>query len=251
MQEKENNSWNPDEYKKHTSFVSELAMPVVYLLDPKSGERVLDLGCGDGTLAQEIEQRGAKVLGIDLSKEMVQKAKESGIEAMVATVTDLPFKDEFDAIFSNATLHWVKQSDLALKNIAKSLKSGGRFVAEFGGKGNAYHLVKAMELAFQKHPEFGEFANPWYFPSPAEYKAKLENFGFRVEYIELIPRPTPMEDVGKWLEIFANGVTAHLSKEQFELFKDECIGYLKEHIYTQKDGWMLDYARLRIKAIKL
>ena len=247
----ETNSWNPDEYKKHTSFVSELALPVVDLLDPKVGERVLDLGCGDGTLALEIERRGAKVLGVDLSEEMVQKAKESGIEAMVASVTALPFAEEFDAIFSNAMLHWVKQSDLAIVNIAKALKSGGRFVAEFGGEGNAHHLVKAMELAFQKHPEFGEFVNPWYFPSPAEYKTKLENNGFKVEYIELIPRPTPMQDVGKWLEIFANGVTAHLSKEQFELFKDECKKYLKEHIYSQRDGWVIDYVRLRLKAVKL
>ena len=247
----ETNSWNPDEYKKHTSFVSELALPVVDLLDPKVGESVLDLGCGDGTLALEIEQRGAKVLGVDLSKEMVQKAKESGIEAMVASVTALPFTEEFDAIFSNAVLHWVKQSNLAIENIAKALKSGGRFVAEFGGEGNAHHLVKAMELAFQKHPEFGEFVNPWYFPSPAEYKTKLEDNGFRVEYIELIPRPTPMKDVGKWLEIFANGVTAHLSKVQFKIFKEECKTYLKEHIYTQKDGWIIDYVRLRVKAVKL
>jgi len=247
----ETNSWNPDEYKKHTSFVSELALPVVDLLDPKVGERVLDLGCGDGTLALEIERRGAKVLGVDLSVEMVQAAKENGIEAMVASVTALPFTKEFDAIFSNAMLHWVKQSDLAIENISKALKGGGRFVAEFGGEGNAHHLVKAMEFAFQKHPEFGEFVNPWYFPSPAEYKTKLEDNGFRVEYIELIPRPTPMEDVGKWLEIFANGVTAHLSKEQFKLFKDECKKYLKEHIYSQRNGWIIDYVRLRVKAVKL
>ena len=247
----ETNNWNPDEYKKHTSFVSELALPVVDLLDPKVGESVLDLGCGDGTLALEIERRGANVLGVDLSVEMVQAAKENGIEAMVTSVTALPFTEEFDAIFSNAMLHWVKQSDLAIENIAKALKCGGRFVAEFGGEGNAHHLVKAMELAFQKHPEFGEFVNPWYFPSPAEYKTKLENNGFKVEYIELILRPTPMEDIGKWLEIFANGVTAHLSKEQFKLFKDECKAYLKEHIYTQKDGWIIDYVRLRIKAIKI
>ena len=249
MQEK--NSWNPDEYKKHTGFVSQLAMPVVDLLAPKAGERVLDLGCGDGTLALEIEHRGAEVLGIDLSEDMVQEARANGIDAMVASVTNLPFKEEFDAVFSNAMLHWVKENDLAVENIAKALKSGGKFVCEFGGEGNAHHLVQAMELAFKKHPEFGEFVNPWYFPSPADYKTKLENFGFKVEYIELIPRPTPMEDVGTWLEIFANGVTAHLGKEQLELFKTECKEYLKEHIYTKDVGWVIDYVRIRVKATKL
>lgn len=249
MQEK--NNWNPDEYKKYTGFVSQLAMPVVDLLEPKSGERVLDVGCGDGTLALEIERRGAKVLGVDLSKEMVQKAGANGIDAMVASVTNLPFKEKFDAVFSNAMLHWVLEADLAVENIANSLKSGGRFVCEFGGEGNANYLVKAMELAFKKHPEFGEFINPWYFPSPAAYKSKLEQFGFKVDYLESIPRPTPMEDIDKWLDIFANGVTKHLNKEQFELFKIECKNHLKEHIYTQKDGWILDYVRLRVKGVKL
>ena len=211
--EKETNQWNPNEYSEHTAFVSQLALPVVDLLEPKKGERVLDLGCGDGTLALEIKSKGADVVGVDLSKEMVEVTKAKGIEAFVASATHLPFESEFDALFSNAVLHWVKDANLAVQNIVKSIKSGGRFVAEFGGKGNMQSVVEAMEEVFKMHPEFGEFNNPWYFPSVNEYKKVLEEFGFEVEYIELINRPTPMLSLAKWLDIFANGICQNLTNK--------------------------------------
>ncbi|RUM72249.1 MAG: hypothetical protein DSZ08_01400, partial [Sulfurovum sp.] len=220
--QKETNQWNPKTYNTHTAFVSQLALPVVDLLDPQEGERILDVGCGEGTLALEIERKGAKVIGVDMSAQMVAGAKNNGIEAYVGSVTDLPYDEVFDAVFSNATLHWVKDARSAVQNIAKSLKRGGRFVCEFGGEGNAYHLVNAMGKVFANHPEFGAFENPWYFPSVEAYTMLLESEGFRVEYIELIPRPTPMDDIMHWLDIFANGVTEHLTAEQFETFKIEC-----------------------------
>jgi len=237
---KETNSWNPNEYSKHTAFVSQLAMPVVDLLDPKNGERVLDLGCGDGTLALVIQSKGADVIGVDLSKEMVEVAKSKGIKAFVASATHLPFESEFDAIFSNAVLYWVKDANLAVQNIAKSLRGGGRFVAEFGGKGNMQSVIEAMEEVFAKHPEFGEFSNPWYFPSANEYKKLLEEFGFKVEYIELIDRPTPMSILAKWLDIFANGICQNLTNKQFEVFKQEVEEIAKSKIYSNR-GWILDY----------
>ena len=246
----ENNQWNPNSYTKHTAFVSQLALPVVDLLDPKKGEKILDVGCGEGTLAVEIERRGAKVVGIDMSAEMIEQCQAKGIEAYVGSVTDLPYNEAFDAVFSNATLHWVKDARGAVQNIAKSLKNGGCFVCEFGGEGNAYHLVSAMEEVFKKHPEFGVFDNPWYFPSMREYTTLLESEGFNVEYMEIIPRPTPMDDISNWLDIFANGVTKHLGKAQFETFKEECRAILKETIYSEEEGWMLDYKRLRVRAVK-
>jgi len=249
--EKETNKWNPKSYNKHTAFVSQLALPVVDLLEPKEGERVLDVGCGDGTLAVEIERRGAKVVGVDMSKEMVEACRANGIEAYIASVTALPYTQVFDAVFSNATLHWVKDAKSAVQNIAKSLKPNGRFVCEFGGEGNMHHVVMAMQEVFKKHPEFGEFDNPWYFPTIEEYTTLLESEGFSVEYIELIPRPTPMDELKNWLDIFANGVAKNLSPEQFETFKEECSKIAKEHIYSEKDGWILDYVRLRVRAIKL
>ncbi len=247
----ENNQWNPNTYNRHTAFVSQLALPVVDLLDPKDGEKILDVGCGEGTLAVEIERRGAKVVGIDMSAEMIEQCQAKGIEAYVGSVTNLPYDEEFDAIFSNATLHWVKDAKGAIQNIAKSLKSGGRFVCEFGGEGNVYHVISAMKEVFTKHPEFGVFDNPWYFPSVEAYKILLESEGFSIEYIEIIPRPTPMDDISNWLDIFANGVTKHLSKEQFKMFKQECKEVLKETIYSEEEGWMLDYKRLRLRAIKI
>ena len=244
------NQWNPETYNKHTHFVSALALPVVDLLDPQKEEKILDVGCGEGTLAVEIERRGAQVIGIDMSQEMVDFSQAQGIEAYVGSVTNLPYENKFDAVFSNATLHWVKDSRLAVQNIAKVLKNGGRFVGEFGGEGNVHHLILAIQEVFTDHPEFGTFENPWYFPSVEEYKALLETEGFDVEYIKIIPRPTPMEDIGNWFDIFANGVTSHLSIEQYEVFKKEVIEILKNKLYSEKDGWVLDYKRLRVKAVK-
>ena len=245
----ETNKWNPERYNKHTHFVSALALPVVDLLAPQTGEQILDVGCGEGTLAMEIERRGAKVVGIDMSQEMVDFSKSKGLEVYVGTVTDLPYASLFDGVFSNAVLHWVKDARIAVQNIAKVLKPGGRFVCEFGGEGNAYHLVSAMEEVFANYPDFGVFDNPWYFPSVEAYKSLLESEGFDVEYIEIIPRPTPMDDISNWLDIFSNGVTSNLTQEQFEVFKKESTKILKTKIYSE-EGWMLDYKRLRVKALK-
>ncbi len=247
----ETNKWNPNSYNKHTAFVSQLALPVVDLLNPKQGEKILDVGCGEGTLAVEIERRGAKVIGVDMSAEMIEQCEAKGIEAYVGSVTDLSYEEAFDAVFSNATLHWVKDAQNAVHNIAKALKPHGRFACEFGAKGNVHSVVSAMEKVFEKHPEFGAFENPWYFPSMEEYRTLLESEGFSIEYIEIIPRPTPMDDIVNWLDIFANGVTKHLSKKQFETFKEECRAILKESIYSEDEGWLLDYKRLRVRAVKI
>jgi len=244
------NQWNADNYKKHADFVSNLAFPVVELLNPQENEKILDLGCGDGTLAVEITKYGSKVVAVDLSASMVQKTKEKGIEASVMSATELIFENEFDAVFSNAVLHWVKEDEKAIKKISKSLKAKGRFIAEFGGYGNIKFLTDAMEEVFRKHPKFGNFKNPWNFPKVGVYKQQLENNGFKIEYIELIPRPTKIDDISNWLDIFANGIISHLTHEQQVQFKKEVREILKPKIYSEKDGWVADYVRLRLKAYK-
>ena len=248
---KETNNWNADKYNKHADFVSNLATPVVDLLNPIENEKILDLGCGDGTLAVEIEKLNTKVIAVDLSQSMVDKTKEKNIEAYVMSATELNFNNEFDAVFSNAVLHWVKDSKIAINKINNSLKNNGRFIAEFGGYGNIKFLTDAMQKVFDKHKEYGEFNNPWYFPKDTDYKKLLEDNGFKVEYIELIPRPTSIDDISNWLDIFANGIVSHLTSEQQLNFKQEVREILKPKIYTEKNGWVADYVRLRFKAIKV
>ncbi len=247
---KQTNTWNAENYRKHAGFVSELAIPVVDLLAPKAGERILDLGCGDGILGLEIAQRGADVLGVDLSEEMVSKARANGLKAEVMSVTDLPFRAEFDAVFSNAMLHWVREPELAVANIARALKPGGRFVAEFGGAGNVHHIVEAMRTVFARHPEFGVFDDFWYFPTPEEYAEILERHGLDVTSIKLIPRPTPIDDIAHWLAIFTNGVTEHLDEAQTAMFRREVREELKPTNYTEDEGWVADYVRLRVRAVR-
>jgi len=246
----ETNHWNPKTYHKHTAFVSQLALPVVDLLAPKKGENILDAGCGEGTLAVEIAKYGANVTGVDSSEAMVDTARAKGVEAYIGSVTDLPYDAVFDAVFSNAVLHWVKDARGAVRSIAKSLKPSGRFVAEFGGEGNVKHLIDAMEAVFALHPEFGTFEHPWYFPSVEAYRKVLESEGFDVISIESIPRPTPIDDITNWFDIFANGITAHLSEEMHDCFTQEVKARLKKTNYTPQKGWMADYVRLRFKAVK-
>ena len=247
----ETNSWNANKYNKHADFVSALGMPVLELLNPQEGEHILDLGCGDGTLAIELEKSGAKVVAVDLSKEMVAKSREKGLDAYVMSATELPYREEFDAVFSNAVLHWVQDSKLAIEKIHKSLKKDGRFVAEFGGEGNIYHIQLAMKEVFSKHKEYGEFDNPWIFLSPVEYKEMLEKCGFEVEYIELIPRPTPIDDIANWLDIFANGIASNLTEIQRVKFKKEVRDILEGKLHTVENGWVADYVRLRVRAVKI
>ena len=245
----ETNTWNAEGYRDHANFVSELALPVVDLLAPKAGEKILDLGCGEGALGLEIVRRGADVLGVDLSEEMVAKAQANGLEAEVMSVTDMPFRSEFDAVFSNAMLHWVREPELAVANIARALKPGGRFVAEFGGAGNVHHIVEAMRTVFGLHPEFGVFDDFWYFPTPEKYAEILGRHGLSVTTIELIPRPTPIDDIAHWLAIFTNGVTEHLDEAQTSMFRKEVREALIPTNYTDEEGWISDYVRLRVQAI--
>ncbi len=248
---KESNTWDAENYNKHAGFVSNLAMPVIDLLAPQENEKILDLGCGDGTLAVEIKKFNTKVIALDLSADMVEKTRAKGIEAYKMSATQLTFQNEFDAVFSNAVLHWIKDSETAINKIHSALKNNGRFIAEFGGYENIKYLTDAMQEVFNNHFEYGKFNNPWYFPKDTDYKKLLESNGLKVEYIELIPRPTQIDDISNWLTIFANGIVSHLTNEQQVQFKKEVREILKPKIYSEKDGWIADYVRLRVKAIKV
>mgnify|MGYP001474891077 CR=1 FL=1 len=243
--------WNATQYIDNASFVAEHGSPVLALLSPLPGEKVLDLGCGDGALTKDIEKFGAIVHGVDSSPSMIESAKERGLSASVMSGDALNFSNEFDAVFSNAALHWMKQSDVVIQGVFKALKQNGRFVGEFGGKGNVAALVNGMGSVFEKHSEFGVFENPWYFPSVKEYQEKLQDNGFKVHYIELIPRPTPLKTgVKEWLKVFSNGITTNLDKNEKNQFLTEVEQLVKPKLLVN-DVWVADYIRLRFSAQKV
>jgi 2-isopropylmalate synthase len=249
--QKESNNWNTNQYKNHASFVSDMAEDLVEVLNPKKDETILDLGCGDGTLALKIKQKCQNIIAVDLSNEMVEKTKSLGIEAYIMSATNLEFENKFDAVFSNAVLHWVKQSKLAVQNINKVLKQNGRFIAEFGGYKNINTIVQAIQEVFNQNKDYGVFNNPWYFPTTQEYKNILEQNGFEVKSINLTTRPTSVDDISNWLNIFANGIISHLNKEQKESFLLEVKCILENKLYTKEQGWILDYVRIRVEAKKI
>jgi len=244
-------AWRASQYINHASFVAEHGSPVLELLNPKRGEVILDLGCGDGALTSDIAKTGANVHGVDSSQSMIEAARQRGLSAEVMSGDKLSFNAEFDAVFSNAALHWMTNVTSVLSGVAKALKPNGRFVGEFGGHGNVASLVNAMIKCFANHSEFGGFENPWYFPSAEQYTQQLQSHGFKVHYIELIPRPTPLDSgVSEWLKIFSNGITKNLNPTQKKQFLDEVEQLVKPHILIQNE-WVADYVRLRFSAEKV
>ncbi len=166
--------WNSSRYGKNARFVSDLGEPVVDLLDPQPGERILDLACGDGALTEKIIARGAEVVGVDGSSDMVAAAGQRGIDARVIDAYQLEFASEFDAVFSNAALHWMKRDpETVIQGVRRALKPGGRFVAEMGGHGNVAAITVALCATLEKFGVKDSTALiPWYFPSPDEYRER-------------------------------------------------------------------------------
>ncbi len=198
--------WNAADYARVGGFVAELGEAALDLLDPEPGERILDVGCGEGTLTRRIAERGASVLGIDNSPDMVRAAREKGVDAVLMDVADLRFQAEFDAAFSNATLHWVLNKERAAAAIFTALRSGSRFAGEMGGEGNLARLREALdtELLIRGYAPPGESAN-WY-PSTEEFAAVYAAAGFEHIDARLIERPTPLEHgVAAWVTTFRRG----------------------------------------------
>jgi len=242
--------WNPERYREDAGFVPALGQPAVELLDPQPGERILDLGCGDGALTGDLVARGAEVVAIDASPEMVAAARARGLDARLADGQALAFAGEFDAVFSNAALHWMTAPDAVLTGVRRALRPGGRFVGEFGGTGNVQAVIDAMTVTFANHPEFGALCLPWYFPTPEAYRKRLMAGGFRVVTLGLHPRPTPLPgDLAAWLAIFADAITSHLNAEQKRCFTEETAAHAAAKLHDVQAGWQVDYVRLRFAAV--
>jgi trans-aconitate methyltransferase len=241
--------WSAESYARNARFVAELGEPVVEWLDAKPGECVLDLGCGDGALTASIVARGADVVGVDSSRALIEAAHARGIDARVMDVYALPFREEFDAAFSNAALHWMLETDLALENVARALKQRGRFVGEMGAHGNVAAISTAILAVLRAHGIDGESRWPWYFPTPAEYAERLEAHRFVVLRMALIPRPTPLPTgMRGWLETFANPFLAGVSEEERGDILEEVTALLAPSLRGRTGAWTADYVRLRFAA---
>jgi trans-aconitate methyltransferase len=245
--------WCSSRYAENARFVSDLGQPMLDLLNSKPGERILDLGCGDGALTQKIAATGAHVVGVDSSADMVAAAQRRGLDVRVADAFALTFDSEFDAVFSNAAMHWMKRDpDAVIHGVHRVLKPGGRFAAEMGGFGNVAAITMALCTTLDQFGIADPVALiPWYFPTPDEHRARLESAGFRLEYIELIPRPTPLPTgMRGWLETFAIPFAKVLPEDKRPEFLDQVMHNLRPALCDCNGNWTADYVRLRFLARK-
>ena len=266
--------WNPSLYDQKHAYVYSFGEDLLGLLEPKPGERILDVGCGNGHLTHRIAESGAHVIGIDCSDQMIEAAHKAypNLDFKQTDATNFTFPFLFDSVFSNAALHWILGAENAVICISRSLRLGGKFVAEFGGKGNVDRVVNAVD-------SFGESSSPsseargnrvvnavekvllqlgqkrpgsaWYFPSIGEYAVLLEKHRLLVRSAWLFDRPTKMDGgefgLQSWLEMFGGRLLNHLSAETKQRVIRLAEDDLRPHLF--RDGtWTIDYRRLRVVA---
>lgn len=247
--------WNANLYDNKHDFVSKYGEDVIELLAPQKGECILDLGCGTGDLADIIRSKGATVIGLDSSNDMIESARQKypSIQFDIKSADNFHYETQFDAVFSNATLHWVLEYEKAINCIYDSLKPNGRFVAEFGGRGNVTNIITALKSSLVGNG-YAELASKevWYFPSLSEYTSLLEKHGFRVVFAAHFDRETLLkEDSGikNWIQMFGQPFLQTLSADAIE----SVLKMAEEHVRLtnfSSGNWYADYVRLRIVAIK-
>jgi len=243
--------WDPRTYAQNARFVSDLGSPVVDLLAPRPGERILDLGCGDGALTEKLVAAGALVVAVDASAEQVAGARARGLDARVARAESLPFDAEFDAVFSNAALHWMRDASAVLSSVYRALRPGGRFVAEMGGAGNVAAIRSALVSALDRRGIDGAGLDLLFLPTADEYRALLEAGGFTVRTISLFARPTLLPgDLSAWLETFAQSFLRAVPDDDRAGLIEEVSAMLRPRLYDPARGWIADYVRLRFAAVK-
>jgi len=248
--------WNPELYNDKHAFVYQYGQGILSWLEPKANERILDVGCGSGQLTSQIKEKAAWVVGMDSSPEMIADARSKypSVAFEVGNASDFEFNQQFDAIFSNAVLHWVTDYEGAVTCMYRNLKPGGRLVAEFGGKGNVQNIVGTLRKVLAKYGYHEQAEKQlWYYPSIGEYATVLEKAGFRVTRAEHFDRPTELADADTgiidWLSMFAKQFFDGVSDADAKAIKAEVQETLKPVSFT--DGkWYADYKRIRVMAIK-
>ena len=246
-------NWSPSLYEGQHAFVWKYGAGLLPLLDAKPGERVVDLGCGTGHLTSQIAETGADVVGIDNSPEMIGQARQNfpKLRFLLADATSFSVDEPVDAVFSNAVLHWVLDAEGAVRAIARALKPGGRFVAEFGGKRNVAAVLDAVTAAAAAGG--WTLSNPWYYPSVGEYAAILERNGMDVRLASHFDRLTPLEEgergFKEWLEMFGGKLLAPLPERARAAVVSDAAERARGLLY--RDGrWHIDYVRLRVVAVR-
>jgi SAM-dependent methyltransferase len=241
-------SWDPERYRRNASFVAAHGEPLFALLAPQAGERILDLGCGEGTLTALIAERTA-VVGVDASAEQVVAARGRGLDARVMDGGHLSFDREFDAVFSNAALHWMGDLDKVVACVRRALRPGGRFVAEMGGAGNVATVRMALHAALTRRGIDASAADPWRFLSEGEGRALLQRHGFSVRLTTLFERPTKLPGpLGDWLDTFGESFLNLLPQSQRGPVKAEIEDHVRSRLCDATGAWTADYVRLRFAA---
>jgi SAM-dependent methyltransferase len=244
--------WDPSLYATNAAFVPALGAAVLDLLAPRPSERVLDLGCGDGVLTQKLIAAGCDVVGVDADPAMVAAAQAKGIDARVGDARALAFDGEFDAVFTNAALHWVGQPDVVTAGIKRALKPDGRYVGEFGGHANIAAIRTALIAVLARHGFPAAGAETSYYPTAQAFRAVLERGGFVVDSCAIIPRPTPLPASGMagWLETFRGGFidAAGVPTDQHDQIIAETVALLAPALQAADGQWIADYVRIRFSA---
>jgi trans-aconitate methyltransferase len=239
-------------YESRHSFVWNYGADLVPLLDPQPGERILDLGCGTGQLTARIAESGARVVGLDSSPEMIGQARQNypNLEFKLADAASFSFPREFDAVFSNAALHWVREAENVIRCVASCLRPGGRFVAEFGGRRNVGRFLQAAKRVLEGRGYLYE--NRWYFPAVGEYATLLERNEFEVAGAWHFDRWTKLDEgsdaMRDWIQMFGSGVLGSVPKSEWRAVVSEIEDHLRPELFV--DGrWYMDYVRLRVQAM--
>lgn len=251
-----NQKWDTKLYDKKHGFVSKYGNELLDLLSPVEDENILDIGCGTGDLANEILISGAKVTGVDASEDMIRSANDKypSINFYVMDANNLEFKTKFDAVFSNAVLHWIKSPKKVLESVFSVLDSDGRFVCEFGGKGNCETILNSVINNMKEmNYDYDKDKFPWYFPSIGEYTSLMEEVGFRVTYARHFDRPTKLMDdelgLRNWISMFVGNLVKEVKEDDLTMLIDRVESEVKHNLFV--DGnWYADYKRIRVIGIK-